>query len=58
VDKIAGKTHQESVESKNPVIGRHPFPRLQGLDKSLQTLTDHFNSNRDKIQFLALLSPM
>jgi hypothetical protein len=58
VDKIAGKIHQKSVESENPVISRHPFPRLQTLGKSLKPLRDHFNSNRDKIQFLALLSPM
>lgn len=35
-----------------------PFPRLQTLDNSLQPLIDQFNSNIDKIRFLALLSPM
>jgi len=34
------------------------FPQLQMLDNSAQPLIDHFNGNRDKIRFLALLSPM
>ncbi len=34
------------------------FPQLHTLDNSLQPLKNHFNSHKDKIRFLALLSPM
>jgi len=58
VDRIAGKSDQKNMESEKPIINSQTFPELQTLDKSLKPLRDHFNRNRDKIRFLALLSPM
>jgi hypothetical protein len=58
VDRIAGAAISETLEWKKPIIESPGFPRLQTLDKSLKPLKDHFNSNREKIRFLALLSPV
>jgi hypothetical protein len=58
VDKIAGTAISDNPESGKDIIDGPGSPRLQTLNKSLKSLKDHFNSNRDKVRFLALLSPM
>jgi hypothetical protein len=58
VDKIAGTAVSDSQESGKGFIDGSGSPRLQTLNKSLKSLKDHFNKNRDKVRFLALLSPM